>query len=71
MSEWISVKDRLPPKHTAVICLIKYAKPDKWYTYALMVKSEDRWNQFWGEEPLHEDYIVTHWQLLPEPPKGE
>lgn len=69
--EWINVKDRLPPKNTAVICLIKYEKPDKWYTYALLAIRNNSWEQFWGGKLLHEDYNVTHWMPLPEPPKGE
>ena len=71
MHNWISVKDKLPKPHNAVLCIIKYAKPDKWYTYALLVMRDGKWIQFWGDEELEKDYCVTHWQPLPEPPKGE
>ncbi len=71
MNNWISVKDRLPEEHTAVLCIVKYVKPDRWYTYALLVMQNSKWVQFWGDEELEEDYCVTHWQLLPEPPKGD
>lgn len=71
MSNWISVKEKLPPKNTAVLCLIKYAEPDRWYTYALLTLHNGKWEQFWDNRLLHPEYQVTHWQTLPEPPKGD
>lgn len=71
MSNWISVDEKLPPKNTAVLCLIKYAEPDKWFTYALLTLNNGEWEQFWGSRSLYPEYQVTHWQPLPEPPKGD
>lgn len=70
MAEWISVKDRLPPKSS-----------EDWYNIVL-TKQRGRtkrvvrvgyWDgyhkRFWGfEAPF--DYNVTHWMPLPEPPEA-
>jgi hypothetical protein len=74
MSEWISVKDRLPfDKFQEVICVI--SDGDIPYSTSLT------WREHNGESSpcgfyyyQHSKYIlmdewVTHWMPLPEPPK--
>ena len=55
--EWISVKDRLPDKHTDVLVCQTNGKVLKGW-----LGSADRW---------FAPGIVTHWMPLPQPPKGE
>ena len=59
-SEWISVEERLPDrlgKYLVFTC--------KGSIYI------SRFCEFLiGEEPQFDDYTVTHWMPLPEPPKG-
>ena len=64
---WISVEDRLPPYGERVIVINEAYEAKHGYTrYNCGVTVRDpRLNfMFWG-------YRVTHWQYLPEPPKGE
>jgi len=67
MSEWISVKDKLPPRGEDVLvywhrrCIVCYMASAKngghtWYDVA---------EQSWINEPE----AVTHWMFLPAPPK--
>jgi len=64
MSDWISVKDRLPTKETYLIlydekngCAPGYYE-DQWWTYF-----------FYGNECNARAENVTHWMPLPTPPK--
>ena len=68
MSEWISVKERLP--ETAGEYLVVY-HPCHWD----MVREElrvgidtFRGRTAWAKKKYQR---VTHWMLLPEPPKGD
>ena len=66
MSEWISVKDRLPEIGLRVLTL------DKWGH--IHDRSLYRFNcGFLSFRPdgLEPGKDVTHWMPLPEPPKGE
>lgn len=61
MSEWISVKDRLPEEGKNVLCL---DSSDNYYSVG------------WIEDGLWEDgefvgIDFTHWMPLPEPPAGD
>ena len=59
MSDWISVKDRLPEQYEEVLVYsAKYCVQVDW----IADKPYYWWN--YGE-------LVTHWQPKPEPPKGE
>lgn len=66
MSEWISVKDRLPEKIGYYLC---YLDNDtiKVCKFTCGIRNDSlywRWdNQNWT--------AVTHWMQLPEPPKEE
>ena len=76
-SEWIPVSERLPDKefweHNTLY-------PDEDLEVAVMIKGAKRatallYNaegEFYAMDNGGETfYIVTHWMLLPEPPKGE
>lgn len=63
MSEWISVKDRLPDEGQKVLtCLIK----DEEYMINDIIHFEI---PIWACVLEREEYKVTHWMLLPEAPK--
>lgn len=68
MSEWISVKDRLPEKSDdyLVYYLKKYecGFETKWINVCSFITSHDGWQTDNTE-------TITHWQPLPEPPKEE
>lgn len=66
VQEWISVKDRLPEEKVDCIVHYKHAYCD----------NDDYWAIgmcFYDGEKFQFDpaYKVTHWMLMPEPPKGE
>lgn len=66
VQEWISVKDRLPEGKVNCIVHYKHAYCD----------NDGYWANglcFYDGEKFQMDlsYKVTHWQYLPQPPKGE
>ena len=66
VQEWISVDDRLPEEKVNCIVHYKHAYCD----------NDDYWEIgicFYDGEKFQMDlsYKVTHWQYLPQPPKGE
>ena len=67
MSEWISVRDRLPEAGGYVVCI---AKRNPFSRFMPMVARIEKTG--WVN-PMTEQYIseVTHWMQMPEPPKGE
>ena len=78
VQEWISVKDRLPeddlPKGSNVkqIKVLTALKSDKGVR---AVRSQMRYRMTWyNSSPWAWKYSgseITHWQYLPQPPKGE
>ena len=66
VQEWISVKDRLPEKKANCIVYYKHAFCDDENHIGICVCFYDG-NEF-EMDFLHK---VTHWQYLPQPPKGE
>lgn len=62
MSEWISVKDRLPEPHECVLICTKSGVVD---------------TDVFQEQMMPQTYFnyynesVTHWMPLPDPPAGE
>lgn len=58
MSEWISVKERLPEHENAVLCVTKNGNP-----------FIGRYDHTWKHWRVSGSVTVTHWMLLPEPPK--
>ena len=67
MSEWISVKDKMPQPGRYVACI---AKRNPFSRFMPMVARIEK--NGWAN-PITEQYIseVTHWLPLPEPPKEE
>lgn len=60
MTDWISVKDRLPEPHTDVLFFGRDGFFIGWYGY-LMKK--------WRSDEFGEVQEVTHWMPLPTPPE--
>ena len=64
VQEWISVKDRLPEneKESVLIAL-------RWGEVDIGWCENGRWGSEFVNE--YEDWEVTHWMPIPQPPKGE
>ena len=66
VQEWISVNDRLPEEKVNCIVYYKHAYCDNDDYWAIGICFYD------GEKfQMDLSYKVTHWQYLPNPPKGE
>ena len=61
MSEWISVKDKLPDTY---VCVLVH------YDDGNMLVDAVGSNREWMDEDFRCGNI-THWMSIPEPPKGE
>lgn len=62
---WISVEDRLPRYGERVLVINEAVKGGyNMYNVGVTVREPHLNFTFWGHK-------VTHWQPLPEPPKGE
>ena len=66
MSEWISVKDKMPQPGRYVACI---AKRNPFSRFMPMVARIEK--NGWAN-PIIEQYIseVTHWMPMPEPPEA-
>ena len=60
VQEWISVKDRLPEKNTSVV-----TATDNGIVFQCLY-AYDGWDLWEGN-----NVNITHWQPMPQPPKGE
>lgn len=60
MSEWISVKERLPERRRRVLCWLSYPDIEE-----IIVENQYYGNGMWTVE----SEAVTHWMPLPEPPE--
>lgn len=58
MSEWISVKDRMPELRKNILCISLRSKE-------AFVNSIER-DGYW----FYDNGFITHWMPLPEPPKA-
>lgn len=76
MSEWISVKDQLPPegKNVAIVVEDSAVFIHGWVTAGYYHSPASGW---WHGTPgdyrscRDQRWIVTHWQPLPAPPESE
>ena len=64
--KWISVEERLPCQNDGkkYICLLVGGKYDQFQWYDLCDFAE---GMFWASD-IEENFRVTHWMPLPEPP---
>ena len=64
--EWISVNDRLPEEKVNCIVHYKhaYCDNDDYWAIGICFYDGEKFQMDWS-------YKVTHWQYLPQPPKGE
>lgn len=61
--EWISVAERLPELGKEVLWINKWG--------CMHVSSLSNYGIEWGEAGTVQTDVVTHWILLPEPPKAK
>jgi len=72
MSEWISVKERLPEEGKSVLIFGKgWDEPE-----IGRLESIDAEGFYWtdtdgDDQDWSEEFLPTHWQPLPEPPKED
>lgn len=84
MTEWISVKDRLPDKNGKYLCCVEGYGNYRYiaaYSFALNLEEIDKYDFYnqqrcgWcgldSEYGYYEHESVTHWMQLPELPKEE
>ena len=66
VQEWISVNDRLPEEKVNCIVHYKhaYCDNDDYWAIGICFYDGEKFRMDWS-------YKVTHWQYLPQPPKGE
>ena len=79
ISGWVSVKDKLPEIDKDVLVFAKSKicgentitithLTDSFYFGGSPIKMrEPQWNSPW--QYFRSNYVITHWQYLPEPPK--
>ena len=71
-SEWISVKDSLPPEYCPVLVHVRHTEKwgrslsnqDAWHVVEEDIWLGDKWSNN-ADDDIHE---VTHWMNMPEPP---
>ena len=66
VQEWISVKDRLPEENGMYIVTANDGHAQR-VSFVLWQKR----NKAWNLTGARSYWRVTHWQPLPQPPKGE
>ena len=75
VQEWISVDDKLPPYNRDVLVY----RPNMAMKFLVDTydgyygDDDDEWYEGWAKygTDIHGKPIITHWQYLPLPPKGE
>lgn len=73
MSEWISVKDKLPKYSKEVLTYTPgMAMPIRVDAYDGYYGEDDgKWYEGWRYRGNHAENRITHWMPLPEPPKED
>lgn len=66
MSEWISVKDRLPKMKSCVLAVNQFGEMSVSYREKRWKGEPERW--YMSQAEVYE-FIPTHWMPLPEAPK--
>ena len=66
VQEWIAVDDRLPEHGDVVLCFMKFGGQ-----HILLWDEASSWWLGYGSGDDWQKADVTHWQYLPQPPKGE
>ena len=66
LNGWISVQDRLPEHGDVVLCFMKFGGQR-----LLLWDGVSSWWLGYGSGDDWQKADVTHWQYLPQPPKGE
>ncbi len=70
MSNWISVKDKLPPTDGEYLTYSTKLMAYNVLTYSQKYKAFNTLSQFSAEDAImYAIYDVSHWQPLPETPK--
>lgn len=66
VQEWISVNEKLPEEKVNCIVHYKhaYCDDDDYWAIGICFYDGEKFQMDWS-------YKVTHWQYLPQPPKGE
>ena len=66
VQEWVSVKDRLPEERGMYIVTANDGHAQR----VSFVQWQNK-NRMWNLTGARSYWIVTHWQPMPQPPKGE
>lgn len=77
MSQWISVKDKLPElpdskwcSRVVICCDVNgHVAPMHWERGIVRGKLVERWKYIWNR--IYDGEGITHWMPLPEPPETE
>lgn len=73
MTEWISIKDRLP-RYNETVLVYRPTMAEKILAdsyYGFYGEDDDKWYEGWtrfGKDTKGND-VITHWRELPEPPR--
>lgn len=71
MSEWISVKDRMPEPETWALVYIEYPSPVFEFERGIRKTSNIK-KMFYDGESFYCDFgTITHWMPLPQKPESE
>ena len=68
---WISVGERMPISEEYVLCWYAAENGKKWHTVGKLQDQNGTWELDVYLDDPDSDFTVTHWMLLPEPPKEE
>jgi hypothetical protein len=67
--KWISVKDRMPKKGQIIVVWLSRQKEPSCVTYDEDEQGPIYWEFVEVPREMDREDLVSHWLLLPEPPK--